>query len=70
LQARKFNGVVKEETFIRINQLTNDLSKSMLDVVDNVCGDQKLEIDPLWFQNVLLFIIRAKIEEINLPEDH
>lgn len=64
----KFEKLVKPDVFDRIKQLTSDILKTMIDVVDNVCGAQKLEIDHYWLQNTVYFIIRAKIEEINLSE--
>lgn len=65
----KFKNIVKPQIFDRINQLTNDVLKTMLEVVDNVCGDQKLDIDHYWLKNTVYFIMRSKIEEINLSED-
>jgi hypothetical protein len=68
IQAMKFEKLVKPEVFEKIKQLTSDILKSMLDVVDNVCGDQKLDIDHYWLQNTVYLLNKAKIEEINLAE--
>jgi len=41
----------------------------MMEIVHHMCGDQVLELDEYWLLNIIFFIIKAKIEEIELPED-
>lgn len=69
IQARQFKNLISDEVFEKLQSLTNTISAHMMEIVHHMCGDQVLALDEYWLLNIIFFIIKAKIEEIDLPPE-
>jgi len=69
IHARQFKNIISDELFEKLKTLTILIKTNMMEIVHHMCGDQVLELDEYWLENIIFFIIRAKVEETEVPMD-